>query len=125
MFIAVPADGSVKLPMIQHGATTHLLVFHKYLELNPNYRSLKQLPPLPTKSRPAPKVAKPTDDAEDDQIGTGQNLDIDRSPLTEQELVDGAIVKERLVRILDHPGLTNHLLRDRNLLELLVSSEVV
>jgi hypothetical protein len=115
------ADESFKLPMIQHGSTTHLLVFHKYLEQNASYRSMKQLPPLPA-VRPRLNASNGDDDAEDDQTGNAQGLDIDRTPLTESDLMAGIIPKQRLIQILDHPGLTNHLLRDKNLLELLVGN---
>ena len=117
------ADDSVKIPMIQHGATTHLLLFHKFFERNASYRAIKKLPPLTTKAKPktAPKAGEADgDDGEDDQTGSGQGLDFDRTPLTEHDLMTGTVIKERLIQILDHPGLTNHLLRDKNLLELLV-----
>ena len=105
--------------MIQHGATTNLLIFHKYLERNPSYRSLKQLGPLPVVR---PRSTAQQDEDDDDETGNASNLNFERTPLSESDLMTGIIVKDRLIQILDHPGLTNHLLRDKNLLELLVRS---
>ena len=45
--------------------------------------------------------------------------------LTETELMSGLVVKDRLLTLLEHPGLTNHLLRAKNLLHLLVSDSWV
>ena len=45
--------------------------------------------------------------------------------LTERDLSDGFIIKTRLVKLLDHPNLQNHLLKMRNLVSLLVSRSIL
>ncbi len=95
---------SAKIPAVLHGSITNLLVFHRFVEQNPNYRAI-----LAQK-----------------QIGNGSSeaatlLNLNFPTLTEQDLMAGHIVKERLIRLLDHPSLENHLLRAKNLLPLIVS----
>lgn len=102
------ADDSAKIPAVLHGAMTNLLIFHPFLLLNGNYRAVKKLGP----------ILKPTPE-DDPAIGDAAGSDF--SPLTEPEVMTGHIVKERLLLLLAHPGLQNHLLRYQNLLDLVVS----
>lgn len=117
---------STKLPRIQHGSATNFLLYHKFYEQNPAYRALKGLGPLPdpaqsTASRPVTSATADDQAAEDLERRKVEALNVSRVPLTETDLSSSFIVKDRLVKLLDHPGLTNHLLRDKNLLPLLVS----
>jgi len=64
------------------------------------------------------------DEADDPSIAPGpataSDWGLTFSELTEEQLMNGFILRERLLKLLDHPSLTNHLLRAKNLLPLLV-----
>lgn len=121
-----------------HGSITNLLLFHPFLELNENYRAIKKLGPLPTAPAapiPEPDQADPSgtttlagveeeddhDSTIDDDDGSGAT-GYDFGPMTEQELMTGHVVKERLIQLLEHPALQNHLLKSKNLLAILVGT---
>ena len=108
------------------------MVFHKFLDQNEHYRAHTDGVEA---SKPAiAPVAPELDsiDADDERAdndasvttrpATANEWGLTFSTLTELELMTGLVVKERLLKLLDHPGLTNHLLRVKNLLPLLVSS---
>ena len=114
-----------------HAAVTNLLVFHKFLDQNDHYRAHSEGKQT---SRPAiAPVAPELDsiDADDERAdndtsvpagpATAHEWGLSFPPLTETELMTGLVVKDRLLKLLEHPGLTNHLLRAKNLLPLLVS----
>lgn len=121
---------SAKVPAILHAAITNLLVFHKFLDQNLNYRAhiraddqeQEEVAPV------APELD--TIDADDERAdndhtvalgpSTAGEWGLNFAPLTEAQLMSGLTVNERMVKLLDHPGLTNHLLRAKNLLPLLV-----
>lgn len=113
------------MPAIIHGAVTNLLLFHRFLDQNETYRSMMKLPPLLKAEEcnlPDDDAGEAADDADDDAAsGIGRAWDFDFPPLTEGELMAGHIVKERMIKILDHPSLVNHLLKNKNLLALIVS----
>ncbi|KAI9634557.1 uncharacterized protein MKK02DRAFT_9015, partial [Dioszegia hungarica] len=124
MKVLTDAGLCAKVPAVLHGSITNLLVFHPFLELNENYRAIKKLGPLPG-SAPAPAPTSdpaPAEDEDDPAIddngGTGLT-GFDFRPITEPELMNGHIVKERLLQLLDHPALQNHLLKARNLLAMI------
>lgn len=104
---------SAKVPAVLHGSITNLLIFHPFLEMNENYRAIKKLGPVPT------DVVE--EEEEEPAIGDSSTSGFDFRAMTEQELMTGHIVKERLIQLLDHPALQNHLLRATNLLALIVS----
>lgn len=62
----------------------------------------------------------------DDPSGTGNGptsageWGFEFGPLTDSDLMAGHVVKERLIKLLDHPALENHLLKRMNLIPLLV-----
>ncbi|WWD18115.1 hypothetical protein CI109_102564 [Kwoniella shandongensis] len=126
-----------KVPCVLHGSITNLLVYHRFLDQNPNYLALtgKPLPPdavLPQELEASgQRETQGVDDAEaadEEDLGdepADPNVDDPRSmdgwgfnfgPLSETELMAGHIVKHRLLSMLDHPMLKNHLLATRNLL---------
>jgi hypothetical protein len=97
---------SAKVPAVIHGSITNLLIFHLFLEMNENYRAIKKLGPEPA-------------------IGDSSSSEFDFRAMTEQELMTGHVVKERLIQLLDHPALQNHLLKSSNLLALIVSQSLI
>lgn len=104
---------SIKIPIIQHATLTNLLVFHRFVEQNEYYRAA------------APKGTKPTQDAVTDaeiydDVESPEDWKLAFGPITESELMTGVAVKERLVKLLGHSKLANHLLKERNLLPWLV-----
>ncbi|WVR05664.1 hypothetical protein IAU60_002686 [Kwoniella sp. DSM 27419] len=125
-----------KVPAVLHAAITNLLVFHRFLDKNPNYRALVGRP-MTEAEMISPALRLPAelnapmdidDDSPEDLVtetaqdpsttdltsfaGWGFNFE----PLSETELMAGHIVRARLLMVLDHPGLQNHLLRTMNLL---------
>lgn len=122
---------SAKIPAVLHASITNLLVFHKFLEQNENYRAHTERKQVPA-TEIAP-VAPELDsiDVDDEQAdndtsvtlgpATAGDWGLSFATLTEAELMSGLVVKARLLKLLDHPALTNHLLRAKNLLPLLVS----
>lgn len=120
------------MPAVLHASITNLLVFHKFLERNVNYIAHTKSgneEPQPDTAPIAPELD--TIDADDEKADNDASVDLGPvtagdwgltfPTLTEAELMSGLVVQERVVKLLDHPGLTNHLLRARNLLPLLVS----
>lgn len=118
--------------MALHASMTNLFVFHRFLERNENYLSLAG------RNEPAPEVglidpgdglADEDDEGEDDALDpvvgsvpkSANEWGFEFSPLTEAQLMAGHLIRERLVKLLDHPSLQSHLLRVRNLLPILVS----
>lgn len=119
---------STKVSTTIHAALTNLLVFHAFLEENPNYRVMKY---------GYNHQAEPEDEQVDESVIMGQDGDASATPglatandwglqfppLTETDMMNGLVIRERLTKLLDHPGLSNHLLRAKNLLPLLVSDK--
>jgi hypothetical protein len=122
---AIPTDPSAKVPTIIHAALTNLLVFHVFLDQNENYRSTKA-GMAATELQPQLGVtgSVEVEEADDPSIAPGpataSDWGLTFTDLTEEQLMNGFILRERLVQLLDHPSLTNHLLRAKNLLPLLV-----
>jgi hypothetical protein len=127
-----------------HSTITNLLIFHRFIHLNPHYRASARLPPLsddstlPTGMPAAVELPEPSapvtttgsvaedeegdEEEEDESISKQDSLfNLNFGPITEEQLMAGHIVRERLLRLLEHPGLKNHLLRRKNLLPLVVS----
>lgn len=103
---------SAKIPVVLHGSITHCLIFHRYIEQNSHFKAI---------AAQKSAVEKASNDA-DRSIGATNDLTgLGFCLLSEADLMSGHVVKERIVRLLDHPSLNNHLLRARNLLSLLVS----
>ena len=61
------------------------------------------------------------DQADDVVSGVSGDWGLNFALLTESALMAGHVVKERLIKLLDHSMLKNHLLKRKNLLPLLVS----
>lgn len=108
-----------------------ILVHYKFLHLNSAYLSLCRLNPelqdtLPldvslshmTRNEDNDDFVNEADEEEDQSVN---KLRLGFSPLTETEVSSGHIIRERLLKTLDHPELKNHLLRQRGLLYALVS----
>lgn len=110
-----------------HASITNLLLFHRFLDQNENYRAITKRAPFAGPSTELSSSAKGKERAEDvaeeeeDEVGEENDAGLDFGPLTEHELMAGHVVKERLTRVLDSPSLKNHLLRSKNLLAILVS----
>ena len=104
---------SIKVPTVQHSSITNLVVFHRFLEQNETYRAIIKGRSWEHREGDGDVVAENALS----MVGDWENV----GPLSEVDLVTGVEVKERLVKLLDHPGLHGHLLRDRNLLPILVS----
>lgn len=103
-----------KIPASLHGANTSVLVFRKFLEQNPNYKAHMR------KSSQEPEAKEEKDDADEVvEDGEVENLGFNFAPFSEMELMAGHIPRERLIRVLDHPGLKNHLLGNHHLLQVL------
>lgn len=118
-----------------HAAVTNLLVFHRFLNQNDHYRAHSEGKEMwrPTFEPVAPELDSIDADDEradnDTSVPTGpataHEWGLSFARLTESELMSGLVVKDRLLKLLEHPGLTNHLLRAKNLLPLLVSETYV
>lgn len=120
-----------------HASVTNLLLFHRFLEQNAHYRASMRLPPLepeqPAAIEAAPAIEELTtpnlpgddeegdEDEEEDLTRPTSDWNLDFGPMSEEELMVGHVIKDRLLRLLDHPELRNHLLKRKNLLVLLVS----
>ena len=114
---------SAKIPTVIHAATTNLLIFHTFLKSNDNYKATKQ-GSLATEAQAQVTAPLEAEDADDPAIAPGpataSDWGLTFTEMSEEQLMNGFIVKERLSKLLDHPSLTNHLLRAKNLLPLLV-----
>ncbi|WRT65885.1 uncharacterized protein IL334_002836 [Kwoniella shivajii] len=130
MKVLVQLGLCAKIPAILHAAVTNLLVFHRFLDQNYNYRALigKPLPVAPTdtagKGSAVDAEERPNEqDSEDEQEDPSNDptslddLGLDFPPLTEADLMAGHVVKQRLLQILDSSKLKNHILGTKNLLE--------
>jgi hypothetical protein len=104
---------------------TNLLVFHAFLDQNENYRATKAgMAAAVPEAQLGVTGSVEADEADDPSIAPGpataSDWGLTFTELTEEQLMNGFIIRERLVKLLDHPSLTNHLLRAKNLLPLLV-----
>ncbi|KAK8865706.1 hypothetical protein IAR55_000851 [Kwoniella newhampshirensis] len=118
-----------KIPCVLHGAITNLLVYHRFLDQNPNYLSLigKTVPSDPA-MQSNDDAAMDVDVGEEEENGddvVDPNVDDLRSidewgfnfgSLSEADLMAGHMVRHRLLNMLEHPMLKNHLLATKNLL---------
>ena len=121
---------------------TNILVFHKFMEQNPTYQALIQ--PIRVPSGPEPDQVQEDEldpalgpstgpeaegaeiqvDGESSKVEPLPNTDdwgLDFTPLREMDVMTGTLVKDRLLQVLEHPNLKNHLLKLRELLPALVS----
>jgi hypothetical protein len=121
---------STKVSTTLHAALTNLLVFHAFLDENPNYRATR----YGYENRTAPEIEEVGETAMAEQDGeiaaasgpaTASDWGLQFPDLIESDMTDGSVIRERLTKLLDHPGLTNHLLRAKNLLPLLVSTQAM
>ncbi|OXM80647.1 hypothetical protein C364_01664 [Cryptococcus neoformans Bt63] len=116
----------VRLSQTIRNSIGSILVHYKFLHLNSAYLSLCRLNPelqdtLPpdvslshmTRNEDNDDFVNEADEEEDQSVN---KLRLDFSPLTETEVSSGHIIRERLLKTLDHPELKNHLLRQRGLL---------
>jgi hypothetical protein len=114
-----------KIPASMHGSSTSVLVYRRFLEQNPHYLAYKahEKPDGSTTRTGTPAQGQgdveevETEDAK--THGAAQDLGFNFMPFSELELVAGRIPKERLLRVLDHPGLKNHLLGNHHLLQVI------
>jgi hypothetical protein len=117
---------SAKIPTVFHAATTNILLFHTFLKSNDNYKATKE-GVLAIEAQTQLNAPLEAEDVDDPTIAPGPATASDWglafSELSEEQLMNGYILKERLFKLLDHPSLTNHLLRAKNLLPLLVSHD--
>lgn len=112
-----------KIPASMHGSSTSVLVYRRFLEQNPHYcaqRARDSGEDITRMSTPLNPTGDDEDDDEDAKShGGAQYLGFNFSPFSELELVAGRIPKERLIRVLEHPGLKNHLLGNHHLLQVI------
>lgn len=106
-----------KVPASLNGSSTSLLVYRRFLEQNPQYRAHQRLDDLDVKSEAVD--AEVASQAPSEAGVDGQSLGFDFPPFSEAELAAGHIPKERLLKVLESPGLRNHLLGNHNLLQVL------
>nr|XP_018264916.1 uncharacterized protein I303_03097 [Kwoniella dejecticola CBS 10117]OBR87074.1 hypothetical protein I303_03097 [Kwoniella dejecticola CBS 10117] len=110
-----------KVPAVLHASITNLLVFHLFLDQNPNYCALvgKPLQSANDDNDEGADEPESGDEYMDPALDDGSkfaNWGFDFPVLSEADLMAGHAVKQRLLRMLDHPKLQNHLLRTKNLL---------
>jgi hypothetical protein len=114
-----------KIPASMHGSSTNVLVFRRFLEQNPHYcahRARDSGDDDLTLTTPVVPVAAGDDEDDSEEArthGGAQNLGFNFSPFSELELAVGRIPKERIIRVLEHPGLKNHLLGNHHLLQVI------
>ncbi|GMK60020.1 hypothetical protein CspeluHIS016_0902370 [Cutaneotrichosporon spelunceum] len=108
-----------KIPASLHGANTSILVFRKFLDQNPNYRAHMRKSSQEPETKEGPKEEDTEDAPVPEEDGEVENLGFNFAPFSEMELGAGHIPRERLIRVLDHPGLKNHLLGNHHLLQVL------
>ncbi|EIW72900.1 hypothetical protein TREMEDRAFT_26114 [Tremella mesenterica DSM 1558] len=110
----------VKIPSLIHGSVTSLLIYRSFVHQSDAYlnyerqrKALEEIGPI------TGGVTKDstTDTSADTAHATSKFGGF--PPLTEAEVATGHVVQERLLKLLDHPSLENHLLRMVNLLELI------
>lgn len=119
--------GSHKVPTTLHAAITNLLVFHAFLDENPNYRATKY--GYTNNNEPESEEIVEAPAAADTEVesaiaagpATASDWGLKFPDLTESDMMNDLVVGERLLKLLDHPSLSNHLLRAKNLLPLLAS----
>lgn len=101
-----------------HGSSTSVLVYRRFLEQNPHYRAHRARDSGEALTAPSTPHYSVDGDEDSSQRGA-QDLGFNFSPFSELELVAGRIPKERLLRVLDSPGLKNHLLGNHHLLQVI------
>ena len=99
-------------------------MFHAFLDQNENYKATRSGSALEPPVQPGVTGSVEAEEADDPSIAPGpataSDWGLTFTDLTEEQLMNGFILRERLIKLLDHPSLTNHLLRAKNLLPLLV-----
>ncbi|ORX34152.1 hypothetical protein BD324DRAFT_610180 [Kockovaella imperatae] len=125
-----------KIPTISFSAMTNILIFHRFLRQNPTYQAMMGFPDgTADEHRSKQKVEEDELDPELDDDAEFSDPDavdavsskrisiaewgFEFPPLTEQEVMVGTAVKERLLQILDYPKLKNHLLQIYDMLPVL------
>lgn len=127
-----------------HATLTNLLIHHKFLAKNDEYQLLQRriagtisasaVPGAsagPSKSPPSTLADAMDDedgpiieeDSADGLEGSKQTslVDVTFPELSHDSALNVSVLRERLLILLDHPSLENHLLRTNNLLYILVS----
>ncbi|KAL1410906.1 hypothetical protein Q8F55_001849 [Vanrija albida] len=117
-----------KIPATVHGSSTSVLVYRRFVEQNVHYlaniaRDVKTEPPTapatPAQYDDDDEVLETAEGSEARTIFNPNDLGFNFQPFSELELNVGHIPKERLIRVLDHPSLKNHLLGNHHLLGLI------
>lgn len=106
-----------------NGTSTSYIVFHKYAEqylkhgstAKPNQPAIVE----PAASRPIDNVGDDGEDESGPSIDQTPMADLAFGPLSERDVMVGRKIEDRLVQLLEHPSLENHLLKNRELLRLL------
>nr|ODO02333.1 hypothetical protein L204_01066 [Cryptococcus depauperatus CBS 7855] len=112
----------VQLDTTANGSLSGLLIHYKFLHLSPKYLSLCRLYPELQDTLP-PDMAASLQSQEETVIDptaeaelTIEQWGLGFSPLTEEDLSSLHVLKERLLKILEHPNLKNHLIKYKGLL---------
>jgi hypothetical protein len=112
--------------MVMHASITNLVVYHSFLHQCPVWKSIHNQQDEAQGTAQAVDNADAheadSDDGEEDGQAASTDWGFNFGPISDHELRAGHVVKERLIRLLDHQDLENHLLRRANLIPLLVSS---
>ncbi|ORY28627.1 hypothetical protein BCR39DRAFT_534519 [Naematelia encephala] len=112
----------VRVPVSLYSSITNLVLFHRFKHLNDNWNAAraKLLGIDPLSLRAQDGNAPPGVSAGDDEASASsvKHLGLSFTPLNELDLAQGFIPQQRLLQILDHPALENHLLRNKFLLSL-------
>lgn len=116
MKVLVDMGLCVKVPATYHGAVTNILIYHRFVDQNENFRNYdrQQKAILGIQSGQDGQLADPEESNPTSAGLTGNEF----PPLKEIELVTGHVVQERLVQLLDSPSLANHLLKMVHIVEI-------
>ncbi|KAL7425064.1 hypothetical protein Q5752_000752 [Cryptotrichosporon argae] len=125
---------AAKCAMTYNGQTTNLILYHRFKERNPVYRAHNNmsdpavsgsLADLPSAASPTPAPAQDDDDDSDADDGDDdsknakpiwQQLGLNFTPFSDSELMVGHVGKQRILAILEHPDLEDHIFPARRML---------
>ncbi|ODN84176.1 hypothetical protein L202_00178 [Cryptococcus amylolentus CBS 6039] len=119
-----------KVEFLDRNANSNMIVHFRYLHLNPQYLSFCRLNPQLQNTLPTDVAVSLRQDLqreEEEEIAGGEEdeehadedvgeWDLGLAPISDTDIKSPHMVQDRIMRILDHPKLTNHLIRYRGLI---------